>query len=66
MAALIQNEFETFDEDECGDHELCDPDNFNFEFDLSGNMWGLFAVAMMWQTLGLLSTIFLAHRIRSK
>jgi hypothetical protein len=66
LPGMIQNEFDTFDEEDCGTAELCDVDNFNFEFSLSGNLWGAFLVSLMWSILALLSTILLARRIRAK
>jgi len=62
FAALMMNEFETFDEDECGDHEICDPiDSMNLDFEL----WDNIAYAwMLTLGMGLMAALCLVKQSR--
>jgi hypothetical protein len=65
FAASVLTEFDTFDEDECGNPLICDTDDLNLEFDLGTNLILLTAVAVGWNILALLMSLRLAHKIRS-
>ena len=63
FAAVVMNEMETFDEDEC-DYG-CDVDEYNFDMNVTNNIWVALAVSFIWHALAILFTYKLAWKIRA-
>jgi hypothetical protein len=64
-AAMVMNEFETFDEDECDNPEKCDIDNLNLDLDLWTNIYVLMGLTVAFHCVAILSTYKLARKIRA-
>ena len=65
FAALLLNEFDTFDEDECGNYEVCDVEEYmNLEFGVWDNIaygW-ILTIAMGWFAMVCLTIVGMKMR----
>lgn len=63
FSAMVKNEMDTFDKDEC--NFGCDVDDLGFELGISENVWIVFALSIVWHLIAIGMTFKLASKIRA-